>query len=770
MGGVLSKVWSFMRIAWRSLRSASTRRDVSNDAGHRVEWNRDAAETRQGLDEAEDWRRRVDSAPIERAGQDQAAARAGVASPDPSRADVPSEVASAEQAADHASEDGTRKSDPAKRDLGERSASKIGAGESESAEADGRAVERKSTRRRKPRGPRRRPTEAGGARRADGQLASPAVDGEERPGGPRAARARIACRKTAGKWELMVVAGPEVVVRGGGDDRAGRVDSEFRVTEFGSVALIDDMVGGQEERIPFYAGEPMVFRLGNDWQGDGRKVSGVGVGHFLAIVPSDWTRLGNVPVEPEPCVDDGFRAHYFYRRRDDRAVEGFAERGVSSSVIELVGERIFDTSEQGELFVGEPPALKAAGMAWARVGAEGTSAWGETFRLDGRRSLADVLDGRQGWFFVRVYREGTGAEADSVQFRYLADMREIRVAGETYAEDTLLVPAGGHRTVDVQIVCAEQSQVVVVEARCGRRELEVRGGAVVCPPDPELKEVRCRVEAPRGCANVVVGLPRVWWGLSIAGRVPLSWRDERETVSREGFRKLALEGSELWIDVPRGIRRVGVGFGDESRIDHPARKQGSRFRCTVPLAHYLDHSQIDGRLFQDAVLAASFAEPAVGLMRVTADPPPRIVEFSVEPDRVSSGDVVVARWSVEDCDGVSVSLVPGAPGAGSVDADGSCEIRVEHRTLVTLTLSAPGMEEVAEERVVEVENPRLADAEKPVARARAGGGWRPAKGFSGGELSAVPGADRLPLRSDRRRRSVHAVNVASLRRWVNEQR
>lgn len=594
------------------------------------------------------------------------------------------------------------------------------------------------------------------------------VDGEARQRAPRVARARVVCRKTAGRWELAVVPGPGVAVPGVADGQGGRAAVEFRATQFGKSVVIEDMAGGPAEELPLFAGEPLVFRLGNDWQGDGRKVGGVGIGHFVAIAPTAWTRLGDVPVEPEPCVDEGFRAHYFHRGRDDRPVDGFAEHRVSSSVIDLVGERVFDASDQGELFVGRPPALKAPGMAWARVGEEGTRGWGETFRLDEGRSLGEVLEGREGWFFVRVYREGVGAEADSVQFRYLADLRGIRVAGDTYADDALLVPpAGGYRTVNVEIACAEESEASVTEASSGTVELEVRGGAVVCPPDPDLEEVRCRVEGPRGGVDVVVELSRVWWCLAGAGRAPRSWRSAAQMVTRDEFRRLAFAGTEIWIHVPPGLRRVGVGFDDDSRIDHRARKDGARYRCVVPLAHYLDHSQIDRRLFREAVLAGHFADSQAGLVHVAAEPPPRVADFSVAPDGVSAGDVVVARWAVENCEGVAVAV---GPGVGPVAAEGNCEIRIEHPMVVTLTLSAPGMEEVVVERVIEVRNARPADDEQLVARARATGGWRTAKGFSEGELSAIPGTEDLPLRVDRRRRSVHGVNVVSLERWMNERR
>ena len=169
----------------------------------------------------------------------------------------------------------------------------------------------------------------------------------------------------AGRWELVVVLGSGVVIRDDSEGLLTKEDREFRPGVFGRELLVGDMDGRDSEQVPLYVDEPMVFRLGKDWQGEGRKVSGVGTGYFLVIVPADWTRLGVMPVDPEPCIDNGFRAHYFHGSREDRGlIEGFAEHGVSSSVIKLDGERVFDASEQGDLFTGDAPALNAPGMAW----------------------------------------------------------------------------------------------------------------------------------------------------------------------------------------------------------------------------------------------------------------------------------------------------------------------------------------------------------------------------------------------------------------------
>ncbi len=192
----------------------------------------------------------------------------------------------------------------------------------------------------KPRRPRRRkPAARGGARRVLKRNAENR-NAQSKSRGARITRARIVCHKRTGRWEIAVIPAPGVVVRGESERHSAGMRGEFAPTKFRSVVLIEYEVGGQVERIPLCLDEPMVFRLNADWQGTGRKVGGVGTGHFIVIAPAGWMRLGDVPVEPEPCVDSEFRAHYYFNSRGDGLpVEGFDERGVSSSVIMLYGDR-----------------------------------------------------------------------------------------------------------------------------------------------------------------------------------------------------------------------------------------------------------------------------------------------------------------------------------------------------------------------------------------------------------------------------------------------
>ncbi len=560
-----------------------------------------------------------------------------------------------------------------------------------------------------------------------------------------------------------------VVVRGT-DGQLASANGEFVPASFRSEVYIENVAGGERRLLPLYTDKPMVFQVGTDWRGPGRKVRGVGVGHFVAIVPMEWTRWGSAPVKPEPCADAGFCAHYFHGARGDAPkAEGFEEFGaVSTSVIELVGRRVFDDSDQGELYVGHVPELNAPGMAWAHVGEEGRKGWRETYRLDSGQTLADVVGDRQGWFFVRVYREGEIVQADSVQFRYLASLREIRIDGRPYTADTLLTPGPrGHGTSRIDFVGSTKARVRIEGTVTSGLSVAPGGTSVACAPHPELGELQFRLTDGHGAVDVVIDLPRVWWRLERAGQALASWRDRSDTVTRNEYRALALDGFAVTVRVPARAAPVGFGFDEEGRVGYPGRREGRRALCVVSLRDFADHEEIDRRLFRDAVFGARCGEAIVDLMKVAADPLPKIAEFTVAPARARVGETVAVLWRIENCEGVEVSL---EPDVGPVAAEGRYKIRMDRRTRVALRLVAPGMNDLVREFFVDLEPPAASLEQQPIARARRAGSWRRAKGFSPGEMAEAAGSVRLSVRRDRRRRSAHAINIASLEDWMNAQR
>ncbi len=431
----------------------------------------------------------------------------------------------------------------------------------------------------------------------------------------------------------MLSVDPEMGVtamRHGETDLKSR-DSEYPLASFSgrlSLAWGDGESGG----IPLFddGKTPLRFRLsGSEDLLVGRQCERITVGRYLVIAPVAWPRKGHEFREPEPCSDPDFRAHFFTTSKDDSPDSlgsiGDWRPGASRSAW-LWGESLFESSDEGELFVGEPPRLDVGeGIEWARVGEERPGGWkGQNFRV-AERSIAEVLKGRKGRFFLRTYPLGGMALVDSAAFRYWPGLEGIRVNGEPFREDLVLAPGADSR----------RSDTVCLVGRSGRLRPEVSSlhaslsadGAVRVQSRPEADEVRLLLREGKSEMGVSVHLPRVWWRLSgkgdWAGRTLLP-------MTRTQFRKT---GKEIEVLVPETAKSLEVGLGNgldggEYQSFTPKRDEDfpSKRRSVVPLESFRDYAAV-GRDMSEACalrlrLPGMDSDLEFDLIEVTPDPPP----------------------------------------------------------------------------------------------------------------------------------------------------
>ena len=572
-----------------------------------------------------------------------------------------------------------------------------------------------SKRRKEGKGPELRPPRSITGRR-NGPTQTKAVI-ENESGGTRVGRPtskprpELICRRPWGsvRWEVLLSADEEsriAVVKQNGEPLS-LGNGGWLLTSFAGRLSIDFEQGPPID-VSLFDKSPLIFKLNKDWTGDGRKITRLTRGHFIVVAPVELVRSGHVPVEPDGCSDSAFMAHYFFRDGSESTEEpgGLSGREIDSSApgFKLSGKRVFDDSEEGDLFVGTPPRLSHADrVVWARVGEEGAHGWKGCNFKPSERTLAEVMDARQGRFFLRVYDE-QGAMLDGAQFRYLRGLREIRLNGEPYSGDTLLVPtATGHPSTTVRFIGADG---VPVHATLppGAAGVEDGMGGLIAEPHPDADEISCALEADGGRVDIALHLPRIWWRMEREGTEwDGEWCSTPFKMTRHDFRERADSNQILRLRSPKRIRSVVVGFSDEPGLKYTRRED----ELTLPLADFVDHVQIDHRLTEDALFTVRFdqsndrrGQKPLTLVRIPADPPPAIIAISkplVRPPR---------------------------------------------------------------------------SAKKPVAKVlRGGGGWRPGKGFSGGELRAIglraTEAARRSIRIDRRRRSKHPANIDTLRRLTD---
>ena len=598
----------------------------------------------------------------------------------------------------------------------------------------------------------------------------PGNPGSERKDSP-SSRPELICRRVPASaiWEVILYADEQWPVAAVHLERTP-LDSTGQQCRLPSLRgrLIVSSRDGQEHPVPLFEAEPLIFKLRKNWAGEGRRIARITTGYFIVIAPDTWQRTGRAPVEPDGCADPAFRAHYFHRDETASAgsVDGFREWSGSPDVtaIELTGRHIYDDSDDGLLFVGDAPTLESSPeIEWARIGEETEHGWGRNFRPDWQ-SLPEILAGREGRFFLRVYDREVSL-LDSAAFRYVHDLIRIEVDGAEYAQDTLLVPTKtGYPRTEVRFIGAGGSTCTTVLGPQARQAL-TPSGAIVVPPHREADRVSCRLGSGAGAVDIVLDLPRIWWRLGHERLGTGEWRDTPLVMTREEFKNYAYADATLSL-LSKREASVRAGFDDEP--DQRYSRTIKDDRIAIPLSHFADHAQIDRRLNDDAHFNVRLAGGMVPLVVIAADPMPEIVSFTAEPATVLAGEETTLAWKTRNA-GDARAVID--PGPGVVKSDGTHSVRPAETTRYTLTLLVSGAGDVTRTVTVAVDSPPQPERQ-PVARIMSStGGWRSGKGFSASELRnaglPVHEAATRSIPIDRRRRTSHRANVETIRSMLD---
>ena len=606
------------------------------------------------------------------------------------------------------------------------------------------------------------PIEAGGRRRVSRSRpilgTSPA----------RSPRPELMCRRNGVQWEVFLSAPDECQVSDVRHDEEllDRKDGKYGLLSFAGCLTVT-FGERQDIQLPLADRKPLIFKLRTDWRGAGRRIDRLTHGHFIVIAPHDWTREGHVPVEPQDCTDAAFRAHFFHRTKDGVDDMAFKQCRIplSGALVSLQGDKVFDDSDEGLLFGGKAPPTLAdvPSVVWARVGQEGDGGWrGENFR-PAEQALAEVLAGRQGRFFVRVYDEEAKL-LDSDEFRYFRCLEAIHVNGEPYTEQSVLAPGPvGHLPTNVRFVGADAGMTLT----CPTDHARVDGERMIVEPLAEADVVSCVSETEQ--VGIELHLPRIWWGVDWMAKSIgdfNEWLDQPTNVTRQQFTECAERGATLHLRLPRRFKGARIGFDDEQGGLYKAKTTESVYSSLmVRLEDFCLHRQIDQRLNGDAFLCVEIDEEKLPLVRVLRDPMPKIVQFSCHPVTILRGERLTLCWNTQDTetDGVAIE-----PDIGPVPPKGTCDVMPSTDSSYTLRLTASGADDVTAniKVTVQAKQDQRVTATLIAYVRRRHGRLGPGRGFSYGELRAasmtVLDAKRRLIRLDKRRQTTHTTNVAVL--------
>ena len=370
-------------------------------------------------------------------------------------------------------------------------------------------------------------------------------------------------------------------------------------------------------RITLFDGSnPLIFKLSEGWQDPGHRQKRItNGGYFLVFMPRDWPRNGKPPNTPAPCGDKEFLAHSLVRKNDqDNSLDlPILLLGNTASPF---GEFVYDDSDQGPLFIGEVPKLKVPpNINWVRAGEEYPGSWkGENFKPNDK-TLEEVLDGRQGHFFIRVFDV---VRLDSAEFRYMRDLRKILVDGKPYTKDTILLPHSteGYLQTKLQFVDEDENNI--------HPSTDVQpDGTVLVEPYPGADRIVCSFSLNKGQVDIRVDLPRIWWCFESDN----AWHCTPLRMTRQKFGEYARDGMIIKLRLPPRIKSVYVGFNHKLGPAGPLdRSQGqTQIELKLPMRDFRNYKQIREHLDTDAWLniqchGNEFITPPISLVQIRSDP------------------------------------------------------------------------------------------------------------------------------------------------------
>lgn len=477
-----------------------------------------------------------------------------------------------------------------------------------------------------------------------------------------------------------------------------------------SEPIIIQTTNNTEEIIPLAGNKFLIFKTGNNWNGDGRQISSFTKGFFIVVTPSNWNREGQPTVEPSPCSDKNYIAHFFEVDPADHFNTYFfkeCKTPPQRQKIFLEGNTIPDNSEQGLLFVQQPPKLRdISEIIWVRVGKEDTDAkeqGGYNFMI-AEDSLEKIIANQCGRFYIRVYNEKVNL-IDSDEFRYCPDLKEILVDERCYNPEILLPPLQkGYELSKLKFI-GKSDQPLPCLKKNGVTNRSSQKSPEAIKPSPDEDRTTWILETKRGQVEVVINLPRIWWRLEPSDE--MYWHDKPITITREGFKSLELKDTKIILKVPSYIKYIKTGFNNDLDREIPI-KEGISFTAFV---HY---NQIAKAQSQPSHLQIAWEDTVITVLTIVAD---QVLDDSKDGDKDAP--------EKEDLNRIDKK---GTPAIGGIS-----KLRPSVKTANSKT--------------------------------------RQGKGFSTGEITSVNSNIKecrtLGIYVDRRRRTVHPGNIKRLKGYIN---
>lgn len=362
-----------------------------------------------------------------------------------------------------------------------------------------------------------------------------------------------------------------------------------------------------------------IFKMATDWCGDGRKVEYITNGYYIVIAPENYTQRGHVPHEKELCSDSRYNAFYFHyeRDKDTTGTFGFDEFSLPNRTprYKILGKSLFDSSDKGLLYIYAVPKLETdPEITWVRIGEERDGGWkGKNFKPQ-ERSIKEMLNERQGRFFIRVYNAEVKL-VDSGEFRYVRDLREIRVNNELFNATQVLLPGPeGYTPATISLLFESSKPESQPLLTAKTAHATVSGNTISVDPCADADNLSCLLENNGFSVEVELNLPRIWWRLEQENSPPDDWQSTSLVFTRDQFCQFAMSGASVNLRLPSQIKAVKVGLDGET--DRSYKRDSLNNHVSIPLGHFVNYQQLDAEWNTEFTMSAQFADTVITLLTV----------------------------------------------------------------------------------------------------------------------------------------------------------
>lgn len=423
-----------------------------------------------------------------------------------------------------------------------------------------------------------------------------------------ASKPKVICRFNREKshWEVAIADSADFTIKYVNLNNQ-RYDVENGLFVLPSISrnILVESHNGTVNNIDMTSGGPLLFKSNKCFSGHGKMAKNISIGYYIIFSHDNVDLPGRCFCDPEGSLYPDLKVHFRHCNTDLSQQEylDYNSVGISANAswMMLSGTCVHDDLEKGDLYVGNPPKLECSSdIDQVLVGYEDKKSWRELFDPN-QDMLSSIIGTREGWFFLRGYCNGERVVSE--QFRLLCKLEKIKIDGEVYAENTMILPGSeGYNDTVIDLCGVAAYRVDSYPIAEENRGYKNERGTVLVPRDFKADTVDISVKTESGSVKVLILMPRLWWRIESQRSDSSTWIDTPVTMTQSEYMGYAMSNAKLCI-LSRKSKAVLLGF-NTSKPEEYGRNIADEV-IEVPMIEFNDYDEVRKYIEKEVYLSAT---------------------------------------------------------------------------------------------------------------------------------------------------------------------